>query len=79
MKTGKLRGYGEGRTQRLCPVCGSKDGRVGTSLDGTNRRGWLCFACGYFPGKDPKACLLNKRIAELDVEKAEASVYLGNN
>lgn len=73
-----LRARGEGRTPRQCPVCGSRDGRVGISLDGTGRRGWLCFACGYFPGKDPKACLLNKRIAEMDEQKAEVGVYHDN-
>lgn len=72
---GELRAYGEGRTPRQCSVCGSHDGRVGMARDGTNRRGWLCFACGYFPGKDPKECLLNKRIADMDANKAELGVY----
>ena len=78
METGKLRGYGEGRTSRVCPVCGSKDGRVGTSLDGTKRRGWLCFACGYFPGKDPRQCILNKAISEMDERQAEVGYHPWN-
>ena len=75
---GELRGYGEGRTPRQCPICGSKDGRVGTSVDGTNRRGWLCFACGYFPGKDPRECILSKVISEMDERQAEAGYHPWN-
>lgn len=54
---GKLYGRGEGKVPRICPVCHSKDGRVGLDPD-TGLRGWLCFNCDYFPGKDPTKCQL---------------------
>lgn len=66
---GKLYKRGDGKVPRVCPVCGSTDGRVGLAFDAdghiTNLRGWLCFNCGYFPGKDPARygvnAILNKR------------------
>ena len=64
---GKLYARGEGKVPRICPVCHSKDGRVGFALDPGLRslRGWLCYNCNYFPGKDPKHCrmtaILNQR------------------
>ena len=64
----ELKGYGEGKTVRRCPVCGSKDGRVGMGKDdeGNWKRGWLCFACGYFPGKSRERCLIDRVVSEME-------------
>ena len=65
---GKLYKRGDGKVPRVCPVCGSADGRVAMAKDAdghaTNVRGWLCFNCGYFPGKDLTWCRLNARLNE---------------
>lgn len=81
LSSNRLRGQGEGRTPRQCPNCESKDGRVGMGQDenGNWKRGWLCFACGYFPSKDPKQCLLNKKISELDAARADKGLVSIDN
>jgi hypothetical protein len=76
---GTLYKHGEGEVPRLCPVCGSKSGRVGISVDHPGYRGWLCYDCGYFPGKDPRRCRLGKIIGKMGVEKAEAGFRPYNN
>lgn len=67
----ELKAHGEGRTTRRCPACGSRHGRVGIDINpagGKPLRGWLCFDCGYFPGKDIKKCLIEKAIREMEEE-----------
>lgn len=76
---GTLYKYGDGKVPRICPVCGSTNGRVGMSLDHLGYRGWLCYDCGYFPGKDPKKCQLGKIIGEMEAKKAETGFHPYNN